>query len=174
MGNQKKKKKKFRKQLARAWLQRLSNNPSSLGGRSIPYSTYDSSGQSQCHATQLPEDQFFHWCQGMERKQEEQARKMKELQSHVEGSQRDNDQLRTHIGEIRELGRGIINKAFFKAFFINLCNSPLIKSGWRYCPIQPGMANAQPAQIKVRMMLNVLFGPAWLMPSRLRLKSGWH
>ena len=80
---------------------------------------------------QSPEDQFFHWRQGMERKQEEQARKMKELQSHVEGSQRNNDQSWTQIGESRKPGRGIINKAFFKAFSINLCNSPFTKSGWR-------------------------------------------
>ena len=75
--------------------------------------------------TQSPEDQFFHWRQDMERKQEEQVRKMKELQSHVEGLQRNNDQSQAQIGESHEPGRGIINKAFFKAFSINLCNSPL-------------------------------------------------
>ena len=75
--------------------------------------------------TQSPEDQFFHWRQGMERKKEEQARKIKELQSPVESSQRNNDQSRTQIGESREPGRGIINKVFFKTFFINLYNSPL-------------------------------------------------
>ena len=63
----------------------------------------------------------------MERKHEEQARKVKDLQSHVERLQRENDQLRTHIGESRDLGRGIINTAFFKAFSFNLCNSPLSK-----------------------------------------------
>ena len=77
---------------------------------------------------QSPEDQFLHWRQGMERKREEQARKMKEFQSHVERSQRDNDKLQTQIGESCEPGRGIINKASFKAFSINLCNSPLTKS----------------------------------------------
>ena len=51
----------------------------------------------------------------MERKQEEQARKMKELQSHVEGSQRNNDQSRNQIEESREPGKCIINKAFCKA-----------------------------------------------------------
>ena len=76
---------------------------------------------------QSPEDQFLHWRQGME-KNEEQARNMKELQSHVERSQRDNDQLRTRIRESREPVRGIINKASFKTFSINLCNSPLTKS----------------------------------------------
>ena len=56
----------------------------------------------------------------MERKQEEQARKMKKLQSHVECLQRENDQSRTQIGESRNPGRGIINKVFFKAFSFNL------------------------------------------------------
>ena len=76
---------------------------------------------------QSKEDRFLHWCQDMERKQEESARKMKELQSHVEYLQRENDQLRTQIRESHTLGRGIINKSFFKAFSINLCNSPLSK-----------------------------------------------
>ena len=39
----------------------------------------------------------------MERKKEEQAKKMKELQSHVERSQRDNDQLRTRIEKVTNL-----------------------------------------------------------------------
>ena len=77
---------------------------------------------------QSKEDQFLHWLQDMDRKQEEQVRKMKELQSHVERLQGENDRLRTHIGESHEPGRVIINKAFFKAFSINLCNSPLSKS----------------------------------------------
>ena len=33
---------------------------------------------------QSPEDQFLHWCQNMERKQEKQARRMKKLQSKKE------------------------------------------------------------------------------------------
>ena len=40
---------------------------------------------------QSPEDPFLDWRQDMERKQEEQVRKM-ELQSHVERLQRENDQ----------------------------------------------------------------------------------
>ena len=76
---------------------------------------------------QSPEDQYLNWRQDMERKQEEQARKLKELQSHVERLQRENDQLRTQIGESRDPGRGVINKAFFKAFSFNICNSPLSK-----------------------------------------------
>ena len=39
----------------------------------------------------------------MERKPEEQARKIKELHSHVERPQRDNDKSRTQIGESRGL-----------------------------------------------------------------------
>ena len=69
---------------------------------------------------QSPEDQFLHWRQDMERKQEEQTRKMKELQSHVE-------RLQCEIGESRDLRRGIINKVFFKACSFNICNSPLSK-----------------------------------------------
>ena len=63
----------------------------------------------------------------MERKQEEQARKMKELRSHVERLQSENDQSQTQIGENRDRGRGIINKVFFKAFSFKLCNSSLSK-----------------------------------------------
>ena len=63
----------------------------------------------------------------MERKQEEQARKMKELQSHVDRLQRENDQSRAWIGESHDPGRGIINKVFFKGFSFNLGNSPLSK-----------------------------------------------
>ena len=40
---------------------------------------------------QSPKDQFLHWRQDMERKQEEQVRKVKELQSHVECLQHEND-----------------------------------------------------------------------------------
>ena len=50
----------------------------------------------------------------MERNQEEQVRKMKELQSHVERLQGENDRLWTQIGEIHELGRVIINKLSLK------------------------------------------------------------
>ena len=41
---------------------------------------------------QFLEDQFLHWRQDMERKHKEQTRKMKELQSHVERLQRENEQ----------------------------------------------------------------------------------
>ena len=42
---------------------------------------------------QLPEDQFLHWRQGMERKQEEQVRQMKEFQDQAECLRSENDQL---------------------------------------------------------------------------------
>ena len=42
---------------------------------------------------QTPKDQFLHWRQEMERKQEEQARQMQELQARAERLQRENDQL---------------------------------------------------------------------------------
>ena len=42
---------------------------------------------------QTPEDQFLHWRQEIERKQEEQARQMQELQAHTKRLQHENDQL---------------------------------------------------------------------------------
>ena len=42
---------------------------------------------------QSAEDQFLHWHQDMERKQEDQARQMKELQGHAERLQREKDKL---------------------------------------------------------------------------------
>ena len=54
---------------------------------------------------QSPEEQFLHWCQDMERKQEEQARQMKELQGRVECLRLENDQLRVHIKKSRDLGK---------------------------------------------------------------------
>ena len=43
------------------------------------------------------ENQFLHWCQDMERKQEEQARQMKELQGQAKCLWHENDQLRAQI-----------------------------------------------------------------------------
>ena len=97
-------------------------------------------------------DQFLHWRQDMERKQKEQARKVKELQNHVERLQRENDQLQTQIGESRDPRRGIINKAFFKAFSFNIYNSPLSKVQIRLISCwhlkSPGMAVALSAFLK--------------------------
>ena len=49
---------------------------------------------------QSPEDQFLHWRQDMERKQEEQARQMKELQGRAERLRSENDQLRAQIEKV--------------------------------------------------------------------------
>ena len=54
---------------------------------------------------QSPEDQFLHWRRDMERKQEEQARKIKELQGQVERLRRENDKLRAQIKKIYDLGK---------------------------------------------------------------------
>ena len=45
----------------------------------------------------LLEDQFLHWCQDVEKKQEEQARQMKELQERVEHLQSENDLLQAQV-----------------------------------------------------------------------------
>ena len=80
--------------------------------------------------------------------------------SQVDNGQRDPRELGR-----QKPGRGIINKASFKAFSINLCNSPLTKFGWCKCPVRPRMVNAQLAQTKVRMALHDLSDPVWLMPN---------
>ena len=56
---------------------------------------------------QLSEDQFLHWHQEIEKKQEEQARQMKELQGHVERLQRENDQLLAQIEKNCNLGKDV-------------------------------------------------------------------
>ena len=50
---------------------------------------------------QSPEDQFLHWRQDMERKQEEQAREMRELQDQAERLRRENDR--------HDLGKDVID-----------------------------------------------------------------
>ena len=54
---------------------------------------------------QFLEDQFLHWCRDMERKQEEQARQMKEFQDQAERLQRKNDQLWAQIKKCHDLGK---------------------------------------------------------------------
>ena len=56
---------------------------------------------------QSPEDQFLHWRQDMGRKQEEQARHMRELQGRSKCLQRENDKLRAQIGESHDLGKDV-------------------------------------------------------------------
>ena len=94
-----------RLQAARVWLKRLSNSPSSPGTLSIPPSTSDLSEEvamSSIPMNQSLEDQFLHWGQEMEKKQEEQTRQMKELQRHAERLQHENDQLRPQIEKSRD------------------------------------------------------------------------
>ena len=43
------------------------------------------------------EDQFLHWLQDIEKKQEKQARQMRELQDCAEHLQRENDRLRAQV-----------------------------------------------------------------------------
>ena len=52
---------------------------------------------------QLPEDQFLHWRQDMEKKQEEQARQMKEFQELAEQLQHENDRLRAKAEQRHDL-----------------------------------------------------------------------
>ena len=52
---------------------------------------------------QSPEDQFLHWHQNMEKKQEEQARQMRELQECAEQLQRKNDRLQAQVEKRQDL-----------------------------------------------------------------------
>ena len=56
--------KKSRLQAIRAWLQRLSNSPSSLRTLSIPLhkpDSFEAAAMSSNPMNQSPEDQFIHW-----------------------------------------------------------------------------------------------------------------
>ena len=68
--------KKSHQRCARAWLQRISSNPSPLIAPTAPLSTSDSSDTVAMKSNpmiQSPEDQFLHWRQDMEKKQEKQG-----------------------------------------------------------------------------------------------------
>ena len=87
---------KSRLQIASAWFRQLFSSPSSPGTLLISPSTSDSPeavAMANIPMIQSPEDQFLHWRQEMEKKQEEQSRQMQELQGCVERLQRENDQL---------------------------------------------------------------------------------
>ena len=56
---------------------------------------------------QSPEDQFLYWRQDMERKQEEQARQVKELQGQAERLCSENDQLWAQIEKSRNLEKDV-------------------------------------------------------------------
>ena len=73
---------KSHRRRVRAWLRKLFDSPSPLEGPKVPSLVPDSSDISAMASNpmiQSPEDQFLHWRQDMEKKQEEQARQMKEL-----------------------------------------------------------------------------------------------
>ena len=91
---------------ARAWLQRLSNSPSPSVASVIPipaFDSFDTGAMIRNPVILSPEDQFLHWRQDMEKKQEEQARQMKELQERVEHLQRENNCLRSQVEKMRDL-----------------------------------------------------------------------
>ena len=74
--------KKSHRRCVRALLQRLSNSPSPLVAPTVPLPTSDLSdivAMSNNPVIQLSEDQFLHWRQDMEKKQEEQSRRMRDL-----------------------------------------------------------------------------------------------
>ena len=69
--------KKSHRRRARAWLRRLSSSPSPPVAPTVPLPTFDSSDTNAMTSNlviQSPEYQFLHWRQDMEKKQEEQAR----------------------------------------------------------------------------------------------------
>ena len=53
------------------------------------------------------ENQFLNWRQEVEKKQEEQARQMMELQGHAEILHCENDQLRAQIEKGHDLGKNV-------------------------------------------------------------------
>ena len=100
-------KSKCRCSFSLAWLQRLSNSPSPLVAPTVPLSTCASSdtvAMTSNLVIQSPEDQLLHWRQDMEKKHEEQARQMRELQDRVEHPQRENDHLQAQVEKMHNLG----------------------------------------------------------------------
>ena len=72
---------------------------------SIPTSgSSDTSVMTSNQVIQSPEDQFLHWRQDMEKKQEEQARQMKELQDRTEHLQCENNRLLAQVEKRHDLG----------------------------------------------------------------------
>ena len=75
----------------------ISSSPSPLVALMVPLSafeSFDTIAMTSNLVIQFPEYQFLHWHQDMEKKQEEQARQMRELQDRVEHLQCENDCLR--------------------------------------------------------------------------------
>ena len=98
--------KKSHQRLARDWFRQLSSNPSPPVAPTVPIPTSDSSdtdAMTRKLVIQSPEDQFLHWCQDMEKKQEEQAKHIRELQDRTKCLQREKDRLRAQVEERRNL-----------------------------------------------------------------------
>ena len=101
--------KKSHRQRARAWLQRLSNSPSPPIASTVPLPTSNSSDlvvMSSNSVIQSPEDQFLHWHQDMEKKQEEQVRQMRELWDSTKHMQYEKDRLWAQVKKRHNLGEG--------------------------------------------------------------------
>ena len=99
--------KKSHQRRARAWLQRISNSPSPPVAPTVPHSTSDLSdtvAMTSILIIQVPEDQFLHWRQDMEKKQDEQARQMRELQDRTEHLQCENNHLWAQVEKMCDLG----------------------------------------------------------------------
>ena len=100
--------KKSHRQRARAWLQQLSNSPPPPVAPTIPIPASDSSDTGAMTSNpmiQSPEDQILHWRQDMEKKQEEQARQIKELQERAKHLQHRNDRLGAQVEKRRDLDK---------------------------------------------------------------------
>ena len=77
---------KSRLHAARAWLHILSTSPSSPRTLLVPPFAFDSLEaviMSSNSVIQSPKEQFLYWCHDMEKKQEEQAKQMMDLQAHA-------------------------------------------------------------------------------------------
>ena len=99
---------KSRLHAIKAWIQRLSSSPPSSRTLLIPPSTFylpATVAMLSNPMIQSPEDQFLNWRQDMEKKQEEQARRTKELQGHAKRLQRENDKLQAQIEKIHDHGK---------------------------------------------------------------------
>ena len=99
--------KKSRQRTTKAWLQLFSSSsplPKTLSTPPSASNLPEAVAMSNNPMHQTPEDQFLHWLKEMERKHEEQARQMQELQARVEHLQRENDQLWSQVEKSLELG----------------------------------------------------------------------
>ena len=89
--------KKSRRWAVRAWLQRFSSSallPRTLSTLACAFDQPEVGAMSKNLMHQTPEDQFLHWRQEMEGKQEEQERQMRELKDLAEHLKCENDHLR--------------------------------------------------------------------------------